>query len=119
MFRAKRVKLLADLTSYDRRCKMGSLGWTLPDRNAQWGVIVRYDSGAELDTLWRSLEVLEAETRQGEIESLRREFEHNVDELLRLGANPADLRKLITEKATIAKTRLGKALKKEAVKVAT
>ena len=51
-----RVKLTCDLTRYDHRLVAGSLGWTVPAQRATWGVIVNYDCGARLDTLWKSLE---------------------------------------------------------------
>jgi hypothetical protein len=60
----QRVRLTADLTRYDARLTTGQLGWTEPGSHAVWGVIVRYDCGARLDTLPRSLEVLEEETRE-------------------------------------------------------
>lgn len=54
--KGRRVRLLANLTGYDSRCVLGSLGTTCPDARAQWGVMVRYDNGAFLDTLGQSLE---------------------------------------------------------------
>jgi len=61
-----RVKLTEDLTKYDRRCKVGELGWTIPmTKLSVWGsldrfVAVRFDNGAELDVLWKGLEELES-----------------------------------------------------------
>ena len=60
-----RVKLIEDLTRYDLRCKVGELGWTIPDTKLSiWGsydrfVAVRFDNGAKLDVLWKGLEELE------------------------------------------------------------
>lgn len=60
--RPMRVRLTADLRSYDVRCAPGSLGWTVPNgRAGPWGtqdrfVEVRFDSGADLDVLWSGLE---------------------------------------------------------------
>jgi len=57
-----RVKLKVDLMRYDQRCKVGELGWTMPDTKLSvWGstdrfVAVRFDNGARLDVLWDSLE---------------------------------------------------------------
>ena len=61
----KRVKLKVDLTKYDSRCKIGSLGSTMPDiKLSVWGsqdrfVAVNFDNGAQLDVLWESLEVID------------------------------------------------------------
>jgi len=60
----KRVKLNVDLTGYDSRCKVGELGWTIPDfKFCVWGsqdryVAVRFNNGAGFDIRWESLEVL-------------------------------------------------------------
>lgn len=60
-----RVRLKVDLTKYDERCKINELGWTMPNiKLSIWGsqdrfVAVRFDSGANLDILWKSLEILE------------------------------------------------------------
>jgi len=56
------VKLTADLTKYDSRCKIGSKGITIPDSKLSiWGssdrfVAVNFDNGARMDVLWGSLE---------------------------------------------------------------
>jgi len=63
-----RVRLLDDLTRYDKRCKRGELGWTIPNRQLSvWGtqdrfVAVLFDNGAELDVLWSGLEKLDEKT---------------------------------------------------------
>lgn len=60
----KRVRLKVDLTKYDSRCKISSLGYTMPDMKLSiWGsqdrfVAVRFDNGAQLDVLWNNLEVI-------------------------------------------------------------
>jgi len=57
-----RVRLKEDLTKYDERCKIGELGWTMPDvKLSIWGsydrfVAVKFDNGAKLDVLLKSLE---------------------------------------------------------------
>ncbi|MEK6847900.1 MAG: hypothetical protein AABX50_02125 [Nanoarchaeota archaeon] len=57
-----RVKLKVDLTKYNSKCKIGSLGYTAPDvKLSIWGsqdrfVAVKFDNGAQLDVLWDSLE---------------------------------------------------------------
>lgn len=56
----RRVRLTADLTRYDRRLVTGCLGWT--GKPGQWGVMVHYDNGAVLDTLWKSLEEIKEAT---------------------------------------------------------
>jgi len=91
----KRVRLTCDLTEYNSRLVAGSLGWT--GRNGQWGVIVNYDCGASLDTLWRSLEVLEDETKAEELRVAQDGVETEIRGLLELGADPAELRKLVTK----------------------
>lgn len=59
-----RVKLKVDLTEYNSLCKVGSIGYTIPDiKLSIWGsqdrfVAVRFDNGAQLDVLWDSLEVI-------------------------------------------------------------
>jgi len=59
------VRLEVDLTKYDSRCKENEQGWTIPDyKVGVWGsqdrfVAVRFDNGACLDVLWRSLEIIE------------------------------------------------------------
>lgn len=61
----KRVKLVVDLTRYNSQCKVDSLGYTMPDvKLSIWGsedrfVAVKFDSGAQLDILWKSLEILD------------------------------------------------------------
>jgi hypothetical protein len=58
----ERVKLKVDLTRYNKKCKIGELGWTMPNiKLSIWGsqdrfVAVRFDNGAELDVLWDGLE---------------------------------------------------------------
>ena len=60
-----RVKLRADLTKYDPRCKVGEYGWTMPDvKLSVWGshdpfVAVKFDNGAMLDVFDKSLEFLD------------------------------------------------------------
>jgi hypothetical protein len=57
-----RVKLMVDLTRYNEKCKIGELGWTIPNvKFSIWGstdrfVAVNFDNGAKLDVLWESLE---------------------------------------------------------------
>jgi len=57
-----RVKLKTDLTKYHPECKIGSIGSTLPGiKLSEWGwsdrfVAVKFDNGAMLDVLWKSLE---------------------------------------------------------------
>jgi hypothetical protein len=58
-----RVKLTADLTRYDARCIVGAEGDTGPPcsmwaRGSDRFVGVYFDSGARLDVLWSSLEVI-------------------------------------------------------------
>lgn len=60
-----RVKLIVDLTRYDSRCVIGSLGSTgYGEAYSMWArgsdrfTGVRFDNGARLDILWDSLEVL-------------------------------------------------------------
>ena len=65
-----RVKLKVDLTKYDNRCKVGSIGYTIPDiKLSMWGdqdrfVAVRFDNGAQLDVLWDSLEIINENNEQ-------------------------------------------------------
>lgn len=101
----ERVRLTCDLTRYDSRLVEGSLGWT--GRPGPWGNIVEYDCGAVLDTLWKSLELLEGGTREEERRVLNIEFKSTVKRLLRKGENAADLRAEIT--------RLNKEVRKEPV----
>ena len=60
----KRVRLKVDLTRYHPSCKIGSLGYTILDKKfSVWGsqdrfVAVKFDSGAQLDVLWESLEIV-------------------------------------------------------------
>lgn len=57
----ERVELIVDLTRYDKRLIVGSLGWTMPDvKLSMWGsedrfVAVQFDNGACLDILYKSL----------------------------------------------------------------
>jgi hypothetical protein len=58
-----RVRLTVDLTGYDSRCTEGSEGETCGPlsmwaRGSDCFTGVRFDSGAALDVLWRSLEVI-------------------------------------------------------------
>jgi len=59
-----RVKLTADLTRYDPRCKKGELGWTIPNvKLSIYGSMdsvtaVRFDNGAKMDVFYKSLEIL-------------------------------------------------------------
>ena len=99
----KRVRLRVDLTRYDSRCKEGSLGWT--GQAGRWGNMVHYDSGAVLDTLWKSLEVLEDETKAEARRVNAHAFEAVVKDLLRDGITAAELRQWIT--------RLNKQVQKE------
>ncbi|MDO8528430.1 MAG: hypothetical protein Q7S06_00890 [Nanoarchaeota archaeon] len=67
-----RVKLKVDLTKYDNRCKVSSIGYTIPDiKLSIWGtqdrfVAVRFDTGAQLDVLWDSLEVINGDEEKNE-----------------------------------------------------
>jgi hypothetical protein len=60
-----KVKLTVDLTKYDSRCVEGSTGTTIPNyRVGIWGdldtfVAVRFDNGAVLDILYKSLEFID------------------------------------------------------------
>ncbi len=62
----ERVKLLVDLTRYDLRCKIGELGWAIPDLKVGiWGSEDRFcgvifDNGAKLDVLFSSLKFISA-----------------------------------------------------------
>ena len=53
-----------DLTKYDKRCNVGSTGYTIPDiKLSMWGaqdrfIAVRFDNGAQLDVLWNNLEAI-------------------------------------------------------------
>ena len=64
----QRVRLNVDLTRYDARLVVGSMGWTLPDvKLSMWGsqdrfVAVKFDCGASLDILYKSLSVSLGET---------------------------------------------------------
>ena len=57
----RRVRLTVDLTRYDARLVFGSLGRTMPSvKLSIWGsqdrfVAVRFDNGAQLDILRKSL----------------------------------------------------------------
>lgn len=95
----ERVRLATDLTRYDWRLTEGQLGWTNPNSRAQWGVIVQYDCGAVLDTLWKSLDVLEEETNQRRAETAYRDLDSLVRELLRSGQTAQQIRKHVTETA--------------------
>ena len=95
--RRKRVRLTCDLTSYCSGLTAGSLGWTMPDAYAQWGVMVAYDNGAQLDTLWKSLEHLEDETMAATIEEAQRSFRSEAKDLLEAGVDANELRGVITE----------------------
>jgi hypothetical protein len=59
-----RVRLKVDLTQYDSRCVVGSMG-TIGPPCSMWAkgsdlfTGVYFDSGARLDCLWRSLEEIE------------------------------------------------------------
>jgi len=61
----RKVKLTVDLTKYDSRCVEGSTGTTIPNyRVGIWGdwdtfVAVRFDNGAVLDILYKSLEFID------------------------------------------------------------
>lgn len=91
---SKRVKLTADLSSYDSRLTGGQLGWT--ERDGMWGVMVRYDCGAYLDTLWKSLEVQDEDTRNHEKTFAVMELQAAAEELQKKhGMTPAEIRKLI------------------------
>ena len=61
-----RVKLAVDLTEYDSRCVTGSEGHTSEPcsfwaRGSDRFTGVRFDNGARLDVLWRSLEIIDPE----------------------------------------------------------
>jgi len=66
-----RVKLINDLTRYDPRCKVGELGWTMP--NVKLGlygsmdsvVAIQFDNGAVMDVFYRSLELLKDNKKRG------------------------------------------------------
>jgi hypothetical protein len=89
----QRVCLTTDLTRYDSRLVAGSLGWTTV-RRAQWGVIVEYDNGAVLDTLWKSLrEVVEQKT----VEQLWTEFAQCITELKERGVQRAEFLKRLSQ----------------------
>lgn len=57
------VKLNCDLTRYNAKLTIGSKGKTMPDHcfldcnEHDDFVAVRFDSGVEIDILWRSLDV--------------------------------------------------------------
>lgn len=78
----ERVKLTCDLTRYDNRCVGGSLGTTCKSHRSMGDgfVKVRFDSGAYLDILWKSLEVIPKFTP----EQLKREqdFTRDVQNLM-------------------------------------
>lgn len=95
----RRVRLTVDLTDYDSRLVAGSLGWTCPRDPAMWGVMVRYDNGAYLDTLWKSLEELEDETAAAQREEDLRRFDYLVTDLLKRGMVPQELRSRVTKLA--------------------
>jgi hypothetical protein len=61
-----------------------------------WGVMVRYDNGAYLDTLWKSLEELEEETAEAEKEGAFRQFDRTVSDLFRLGCSSQEVRSRVT-----------------------
>lgn len=72
----ERVKLKVDLTKYDKRCKVGELGWTIPNEKlSMWGsqdifVAIQFDNGAMLDVLYDSIERGIIKTKQNkEVES--------------------------------------------------
>lgn len=96
-YHPQRVKLTADLTKYAAGLTPGTLGWTKPTITARWGVMVQYDNGVLLDTLWRSLEVQEEETKKKQIEVDLGLFDEMTQNLLRLGVTVDDLHKRITE----------------------
>ena len=59
----QRVKLIVDLTRYDRRLVVGQLGWTNPGDRSGWSSTdrftkVQFDNGDYRDILWESLTVL-------------------------------------------------------------
>ena len=60
----RRVKLTCDLTRYDKRCVIGSMGTTTRDSSGYAGfdhfTAVRFDSGAYLPVAWSGLEIMEA-----------------------------------------------------------
>ena len=66
-----RVKLRGDLTEYDERCVSGAEGSTgMPlsiwARGSDRFVGVYFDSGARLDVLWESLEMVDADAPEFE-----------------------------------------------------
>ena len=92
-----RVRLICDLTSYDYRLVVGSMGWTCPYAHAKWGIIVDYDCGVRLDTLWRSLEEDEEATAQVAQEAEITELQRHADILYRVhGMGKRDLQKLMS-----------------------
>ena len=101
---ARRVKLLCDLTHYRRGLVAGTLGWTTSARS-EWGVMVRYDGGHILDTLWRSLETLEEETNANKLRFDLLDFNNLVCSLLENGVTPATLRQRITQLAPAPKRK--------------
>lgn len=109
---AKRVRLTCDLTYYRAGLVEGSLGWTT-SRNGQWGVIVQYDNGTSLDTMWKSLEVLEPETAQNDRYWLWWDFECEVRRILQDGVPGDELRKRITQLVPIVKREMRDAARKE------
>lgn len=78
-----RVKLKVDLTRYDNRCKVDSLGYTIPDLKLSiWGsqdrfVAVRFDSGAQLDVLWSGLKIVDKKHLK-EMQELKKKEEENL-----------------------------------------
>ena len=75
--KARKVKLNADLTKYDSRCVEGSTGTTIPNYKVGiWGgtdrfVAVRFDNGAVLDILYNSLEFIDEDLVEFNVEMFR------------------------------------------------
>ncbi len=61
----RKVELIKDLTKYDSRCTIGSIGWTIPNvKLSMWGssdnfVAVKFDNGARLDIALNSLNMVD------------------------------------------------------------
>ena len=64
-----------------------------------WGVMVRYDNGAYLDTLWKSLDELEDETKLADQQDALQRFDFIVRDLLKFGVTPQELRTRVTASA--------------------
>jgi len=101
----QRVRLLCDLTRYRGGLVVGTLGWTDPWSDAQWGVIVNYDNGARLDTLRNSLEILEDETKAEAARLLLAQLRDAVRDLSKAGYTKRQLQKEVSEAVDAAKPK--------------